>query len=632
MSQGTLAYASIETADIEWRDGQPVSRRFGDVYFSRDNGLEETRHVFLNQNNLGSRFSALQSGECFVVGETGFGTGLNFLATWHAFLAQAPADAHLHFVSVERFPLTRDDLAAALNLWPELAAQAGQLLAVYPPPVPGSHRLVMAESRIRLTLYLGDALEALEELDFTADAWFLDGFAPACNPELWEPSLVQQIRAHSRAGSTLATFTAAGRIRRALADAGFRVERVPGYGPKRDMTSGSLAPESTGKRSSERPQDRSVLVVGAGIAGCLLARNLAQRGIRVVVADQAQAPGAGASGNPQGALYAKLGVQFNAQTRLALGSLLFAQRFYPAVTPHAWHGTGLLMMASSDQERARQDKFLAGNHYPSSILKPVDESGASDLTGIPCPDGGLWFPDSGWLEPPKVCALLLDHPHIQPVFGFRATRLLPCNNHWCLSGEGQQDLMADDVVLAAGHEVRKLMPVAGEYRMKPIRGQITRLPLEQLTVSPRAVVTGNRYLNPPLGNTLVTGATFDLRDPDPQERRDSHLENLEALQTMVPGLLRTPAEALEKATGRVAFRCTTHDYQPVVGPLVNDRKEVLEGAWLLTGFGSKGLMWGPLMAEYLADRICGQPVALPHSLMRRVDPARCLAKTPNRLP
>ncbi len=615
---------AIAPAELDWLDGQPVSRRFGDVYFSRAHGLEETRHVFLQHNSLTERFAALKPGQAFVVAESGFGTGLNFLATWQAFLEEAPADSLLHFVSVERFPLSPDDLSRTHALWPELAELAEELIASYPPLVEGCHRLVLSGGRVRLTLHFGDVRDAWSDLEFTADAWFLDGFAPARNPELWEPQVITQVRHHSHQGTTLASFTAAGSVLRALADVGFRMERVPGYGPKREMIAGVLDLPGPSLPPPPKSRTRTVLIVGAGIAGCLLARNLAGRGYQVHVVDQGPGPGSGASGNPQGALYTKLGVELNDQTRLALASLLFAQRFYPATAPDAWHQTGLLMMAASDREQQRQGKFLNANDYPDAILRPVTPQQARELTGVPCPTGGLWFPASGWLEPPRVCARLLDHPRIQVTFEYRATRLLPCNSRWCLSGEGLQDLVADEVVIAAGHLTRNLMPVTGQFRMKPIRGQVTCLPADTLTASPRAVIAGERYLNPAQNGRLVTGATFDLGDSDPNEREDSHVENIERLNTMLPGLLKTGA-LVNRVNGRVAFRCSTHDYQPVAGPLVNGQGQMLEGAWLLTGFGSKGLSWGPLMAEYLADRICSQPSALPRSLMRRVNPARCLA-------
>ncbi|TNE94619.1 MAG: FAD-dependent cmnm(5)s(2)U34 oxidoreductase, partial [Gammaproteobacteria bacterium] len=225
---------AIEPAELAWNDGIPESTHFGDVYFSRDNGLEETRYVFLDHNNLADRFASIEHGSHFVVAETGFGTGLNFLAAWQLWRESVTdSDAILHFVSAERYPLTLKDLTRALAAWPELAPLAEELCDHYPPLTRGVHRIVLDGGRVRLTLFFGDVLDAWNQLSFTADAWFLDGFAPSLNPEMWLDQAITLIRSHSAPGTTLATFTAVGRIRRALADAGFTMRKTAGYGRKR---------------------------------------------------------------------------------------------------------------------------------------------------------------------------------------------------------------------------------------------------------------------------------------------------------------------------------------------------------------------------------------------------------------
>lgn len=610
---------SVIPAELNWRDGVPESRQFGDVYFSRDNGLEETRHVFLKHNRLAERFSRLRPGQSFVIAESGFGTGLNFLATWQAWRnASVPQGACLHFVSVERFPLAAEDLAKALSYWPELEELAKPLQQHYPPLVSGLHRIVLDGGRVRLSLYFGDALEGWQDMVFCADAWFLDGFAPALNPELWMDSVVEAVRRHSKPGTTLATFTAVGRVRRAFADAGFTMAKVPGYGRKREMLAGHLP----GADTSDPATPEHVLIIGAGIAGCLLARNLAGRGYSVTIADAGNGPGSGASGNTQGALYVKLGVECNAQTHLGLSSLLFSQGFYGSFGGDAWHPTGLLQLAFDDKEADRQRRFLQANGYPADILRPVTAGEASRLSGLALDTSGLWFPHSGWLEPARLCQLLLQHANIQKRFGFRAHRLTPCNGQWHISGNGEQDLVAGRVVLAAGHQTPALIPVRGHFRLKAIRGQVTRIPEARIN-APRVVICGRKYLNPAHGGYCLTGATFDLHNPSPELSIDSHRENLEQLEAMVPGIWSQGPPDMSALEGRAAFRCTTHDYQPVAGELKDAGGRPLAGVDILTGLGSKGLSYGPLLAEYLADCISGQPRALPSTLARRLMPERC---------
>ncbi|PHQ16832.1 bifunctional tRNA (5-methylaminomethyl-2-thiouridine)(34)-methyltransferase MnmD/FAD-dependent 5-carboxymethylaminomethyl-2-thiouridine(34) oxidoreductase MnmC [Marinobacter profundi] len=623
---------SLQPADLVWRDGVPESRQFGDVYFCRDNGLEESRYVFIDRNQLPERFAGLAPGASFVVAECGFGTGLNFLATWQAWRRHAPADSGcLHYVTIEKHPLTVADLTRALALWPELAGFSAELLAQYPPLVEGVHRLVFDSGRVRLTVFFGDAQDGWEQLEFTADAWYLDGFAPARNPELWRANVITAVRQHSKAGTTVATFTSVGEVRRALAGVGFTMSKVPGYGRKRDMLTGILggnASELDGeaKESTEYPRrrqpPRSVAIIGSGIAGCTLARNLAERGVAVHLIDETTAPGSAASGNLQGALYVKLGVQFNYQTRLALAALLFSQRYYSNNAADHWHPCGLLQLAGDEREQQRQAKFIAGNRYPDAVLQPVDSDRATELCGVDVPRGGLWFPDSGWLEPGQSCRALARHRNIQGHFGHRVTRLTPCNGRWHIAIAGKNDLVTDHIVICAGHQSPGLIPVAGGFRFRTIRGQVSLLEAARLK-APKAVICGNRYLNPVRDGICLTGATFDLHSDDAAVTEASHQENISELEGMLPGIWQGEAPAPEDMRGRVGFRCTTHDYQPAAGPLCGPDGHELEGISLFTGLGSKGLSYAPLLAEYLADRLTGQPLALPKDIAARLNPDRC---------
>jgi tRNA 5-methylaminomethyl-2-thiouridine biosynthesis bifunctional protein len=229
---------------LDWQDGQPFCALFGDVYFSRDSGLEETRHVFLGGNRLAERFAALPAGQSFTIGETGFGTGLNFLCAWKLFEQHAPAGADLNFVSVEKFPLTSEELRAALALWPELHGYADALWAQWQEMTPGWNRWSFAGGRVRLALACCDVLQALPEFP-VADAWFLDGFSPARNPEMWAQPVLDGIAHVSRPCATLATYTCAGWVRRGLQQAGFRVEKAAGFGRKREMLHGVYGPVNT---------------------------------------------------------------------------------------------------------------------------------------------------------------------------------------------------------------------------------------------------------------------------------------------------------------------------------------------------------------------------------------------------
>jgi tRNA U34 5-methylaminomethyl-2-thiouridine-forming methyltransferase MnmC len=215
-----------QTAKLEWRGNVPVARDFDDPYFSFQDGLAETRHVFLAGNDLPARF-----GGDFTIAELGFGTGLNLLVTWAAWIA-AGRPGRVHFTSFELFPMAPADMARALGHFPELEALTHRLLALWQPGA-GPTQL---EDDLLLHVIAGDARRTVPDWDGMADAWYLDGFAPARNPALWEADLLHAVASHTKQGGTAATYSAAGQIRRDLAAAGFTVTRVPGFGTKRHMT------------------------------------------------------------------------------------------------------------------------------------------------------------------------------------------------------------------------------------------------------------------------------------------------------------------------------------------------------------------------------------------------------------
>ena len=226
-------------AKLEWRDGQPYASAFQDVYFSSDNGLLETDYVFLQGNALQSRWQTLKTLH-FTIAETGFGTGLNFLSAIKLWLEVAPATAMLHYISTEKHPLSLQDLTSALALWPTLAEFSDHLLENYEKLLQGNQALDLFQNRVRLSLLVGDATTQLRQIHEAVDAWFLDGFSPAKNPDMWQTELFQQMARLSAIDSTFATFTSAGHVRRNLAAAGFNTQKRAGFGKKREMLQGIL--------------------------------------------------------------------------------------------------------------------------------------------------------------------------------------------------------------------------------------------------------------------------------------------------------------------------------------------------------------------------------------------------------
>ncbi|QTF92268.1 tRNA (5-methylaminomethyl-2-thiouridine)(34)-methyltransferase MnmD, partial [Halomonas sp. BM-2019] len=469
---GLPPLAALETARLDWRrddtgEEAPRSATFDDVYFSRHDGRAETEHVFLAANRLPERFAAWQAHRPFVIGETGFGTGLNMLCAWACFDAHAPAGARLHLVSTEKFPLAREDLARALAAWPDLAHRAAALVAQWPEPVAGVHRLWL-DGRVTLDLHFGDAAERLALLDGRVDAWFLDGFAPARNPEMWQPALFLAMAARSRPGATFATFTCAGPVKRGLKAAGFHWRKVPGFGRKREMLAGEIATPPLDERRARTPwftpppaqPPHRVAVIGAGIAGASAAAALARRGVAVTLIDRFDRARLGET-HLQGALYVKLAVETNRQSRTYLAGLLYSRRWLEALDPEQrlWHPSGVLQLALSEKEQARQARFLASHPLPPSVVRGLDAEAASAAAGIRVQVPALDYPSAAWVRPLELCVRLAGTPGVRFRQG-EVTALRESTAGWTLTLADGEALEADQVVIAGASEAAAVAQTA----------------------------------------------------------------------------------------------------------------------------------------------------------------------------
>ena len=320
-------YHPLVPAQIDWDRATPRCRHHQDIYFSQDGALDETRHVFLQGNQLPQRW---QGHSRFCIAETGFGTGLNFLCSVSEWLRSAAADARLDYLAVEKHPLTRTDLRRAIGYWPSLAKPGAELLEQYPPLVHGLHQRRLMNGRVTLTLLFGDAAEMFADLEGRyVEAWYLDGFAPSKNPDMWTPTLFQHIARLSRPGASFATFSAAGAVRRGLQEAGFEVSTRPGFGRKRDMLSGRLvdAPEMHGRQPwFQYPEatitSKHAVVIGAGLAGCSVAHSLAQCGWRITIIERHAQVAQEASGNLAGVVMPRLTADMSAAGRFYLSAFL----------------------------------------------------------------------------------------------------------------------------------------------------------------------------------------------------------------------------------------------------------------------------------------------------------------------
>jgi len=654
---------ALTPAELTWQMDEigeaPHSSHFGDVYFSRHDGRAETQHVFIAGNDLPRRFAAWQASRPFVIGESGFGTGLNMLCAWACFETHAPGGARLHLVSTERFPLAHADLARALSAWPDLASKACRLLAQWPEPVSGVHRLWLADNVI-LDLHFGDSAECLARLDGHVDAWFLDGFAPGKNPEMWRPELFAAMALASRPAASVATFTCAGIVKRGLAAAGFAWRKAPGFGRKREMLCATLATPAEDERRRRTPwfippppqPTRHVAVIGAGLAGGCVAQALARRGVQVILLDR-QAPGAGASGNRQGALYVKLAAETNRQSRVYLAGLLHSRRWLAEIDPQRrlWQDCGVLQLATGERETRRQQRFLANHALPASVVEGLDEQQASQRAGLTgklaLAHGGLEYPQAGWVRPAELCRALAATPGVT----FRRAAVESLRRDaagWRLELAGGETLVADQVVIATATQASRFAQNA-DLPLQPIRGQLSSVALPPGSPTLERVVCAGGYVAPACDGVLSFGASFVPNDDDAALREADHAANLAELKRALPGFV----QALEKAgarlapgelDGRAAVRAASPDKTPYAGPvpdaprwradyasLAKDARRVPQtpgvhhpGLWISAAHGSRGLASAPLCAELIASRICNEPLPMERELADHLHPGRRL--------
>jgi len=578
---------------LVWTDeGQPRSRLYGDIYFSTTDGLAESRAVFLAGCGLPQAWAGRDR---FVVGELGFGSGLNVLALLDLWRRTRPAGARLHVFSVEAHPLDAHEAARALAPWPEVADLAGLLVERWPGHARGFHRVELPEVDAILDLAVMEALPALEAWSGSADAWFLDGFSPALNPQMWRDEVLAAVAARSAPGARAATFTVAGAVRRGLDQAGFAVEKQPGFGRKRQRLEARLP----GVPPSPGPMPR-IAVIGAGVAGASAARALRALGAEVLLVE-ARVAGAGASGNPAALVTPRLDAALGPLAQLFAQATHRAGQLYAQV-PKAILERGVLQLATGDRDPARFARIAGADLYEPDALALVDAAETTRRLGEPVP-AGLDQAHALVVDPAPILAAWTEG-----LIPGAAARLEPrAAGGWRLvDAQGGLLAEADAVIVAAGPASADLIP---GLPLGPVRGQATWV----AGLAPPAAAAWGGYVAP-TRDGLLFGATHDRGDTGVEVREADHRRNLATLGEVLPELAGRIAGA--RLEGRAGVRAVTPDRLPLAGATGP------AGLFVLSGLGSRGFAAAPLLAEHVAALATGAPSPLPQAMAALVDPAR----------
>lgn len=588
---------SLHDPALIWGDdGLPRSGRFGDVYFSSDDGLAETRAVFLTGCGLPEGWLGRDR---FTVGELGFGTGLNIAALLDLWSRHRPPGGRLNIFSIEAFPVSRADAARALGRWPELSPVTDLMLARWPRLSRGFHRLDLPELGAVIDLAVMEVETALAAWSGRADTWFLDGFAPATNPDMWRQTVLDLLAARSAPGARAATFTVAGLVRRGLDAAGFAAEKRPGHGRKRERLEarfpGAPAP------ATDRP---TVAILGAGIAGASLARAFRAEGLDPVLIDR-RGPRSGASGNPAGLVSPRLDAGLGPAARL------YAQTFARAVDlygrhPEAIIARGALQLESGPRDSGRFDTVAAADLFEAGTLTRLSAFDAAARLGEAAP-GALEMSEAIVLEPATLLAAWTG-----PVVLAEVAAIEPRDGRQALLDSGGELIgLVDIVCIAAGHASAVFAP---DLTLQPVRGQASWA----AGPAPALGVSKGGYAIPTRDGVLF-GATFDRDDDDATPREGDDLRNLDLLAETLPDLATKVAG--RPLASRAGVRAATRDRLPLAGALPGR-----PGLFILSGLGSRGFCTAPLLAEHVAALALAAPSPLPAEVADQVDPARFAAR------
>lgn len=666
--------------------GTPVADHFDDVYFSNDSGIDETQHVFVAGNDLAERWQQWCN-PTFVIAETGFGTGLNFLVAMRAFNEFRAANPdhplkRLYFITTEKFPLPQQDMQRALEAFPALKDEAQALASLYPMGLEGCHRLHFDNHSTTLDLWIGDVHELLPQwhspVNGLIDAWFLDGFAPSKNPDMWTDALFSQMARLSKTGTTFGTFTAAGIVKRGLAGVGFTIKKRNGFGRKRDMLTGVFSQDNENVQHKLRlpagpyyryvndslDKTSKVAVVGSGLAAATASLALVKRGICTTLYFDGDTLASGASGNPQGGFYPQLHSEASIASRIQAHSFLYARQAYDHTIEHAkacgladvaHDFCGVIQLSFNDKVAERQNKLAAADVWPEALIKPVDSKEVSDIANLALPYSGLYIGLGGWLSPPQLVTAMIEEAlqsgklELKPNHTYVSHEAVETTKQRVQirfnfdSAESEEVITADHLILALGAGAINASDF-DSLSLRPVRGQVeaipTQMPIEQLNT----VLCHKGYMTPVFEGRHALGSTYVKNDLSTDVRGDETEMNL---ATHEQALANTDiVQALQHdGKARAATRLGSPDHQPVVGALHNfdllkehytmlgvgkplTSAPVLPSSVVstLTCLGSRGLTTAPLMAEVLVSSLCKEPLPLSNDLLNAVNTSRFMTR------
>lgn len=640
-------------AEVDIRDGQLYSRQFDDIYFSQEDGLAESHYVFLEGNKLPARW---QNQSHFCITETGFGSGLNFLVTAQAWLEDPHRSTSLDYYSIEGYPLSADQLRKIHAQWGKYQPISAALLEQYPIITNGCHTLVFEGGEIQLHLIFEDIQYALKHYPIKPDCWYLDGFSPAKNPQMWDKNILKKIGELSSIDTRLATFTAAGEVRRNLIEAGFEIHKRKGFGRKREMICArkihTRASQNLFKHApwfattDERSNIQHVSVIGAGIAGAQIAHHLAQQGIEVLVIESEKHIATGASGNLAGVFSPRITAEKSAGEAFYITAFLYQLKQLSRLkneghdiqfTPH-----GLLQLVHNKTAQNRFEKLAARKDLPAELVTIISAKKASKILGETIKHPAMFMQNAGSLSPKSLCKALLSNPRITLRCATQVEHISHNDGKPNLILSDGETLSSDAVVIANGYQATNF---ADTLPITPTRGQSSSATLATGHNLAHALGHKGYVVNVPADkHRIIFGASYLRDDSDSALKEAETLSNLSELRKHMPQLAKSLTDISDSHAG---IRATTPDRWPIVGPLPDvhfyreqyadlsqgkqhkayPAAQYCDAIYVLSGLGSRGLTSAAYCANLLSHMLLGKTPPAPVHMLRSLHPARFLVRS-----
>ena len=654
---------TIQHAKIHFnQENTPVSDKFDDVYFSNQDGLAETHYVFLEGNQLWERWVNYQEAH-FVIAETGFGTGLNFFAVTTLFreFRQKYPDLplkRLYFISFEKYPLLLDALQQAHLAYPQFSHLAQHLQQHWLNSIQGCYRFHFDETT--LDLWFGDVAENLPQLgdymNSKIDAWFLDGFAPSKNPDMWNDQLYQQMFRFTKLQGTFATFTAASAVRKGLENAGFNIKKRKGFGKKRECLSGQKTHEKLTALSApwfhSQPanlNEQDIAIIGGGIASLCTAISLVKRGAKITIYCEDEQTALNASGNKQGAFYPQLSDDNERNIRFYIHAFAYGLQFLQWAIQQKiefeHEFCGVALCAYNDKAESKLNKIAALN-LPSDLYQSLSQSELSEKVGLPLPFGGAFIPQGAWLAPRQLVQhafAFLEKQGVQIKTSQKVTALSQTEYGWQITTAENETFCHEVVVLANGHKLTEFEQTQ-KLPLYPVRGQVSQIPTSSNLLKLKTVLCYDGYLTPvdQAKASHCIGASH-VRDNATREfSLAEQQENQQKIQQNIPEDWTKEVDTSGNLA-RIGVRCSVRDLTPMMGAIphfsaqqaqyqnlfnLRRRKQPIEQAenypnlYLIGALGSRGLTSAPFLGETLASLIYGEPLPMSEDLIHNLMPNR----------